>query len=112
MSQTLPIDCHTKDNFSLLDILLQLISVNDDGELYLNIECNCPDSGSSAVSLNASLVEGDNPFILTKTPTMVQIWAVSLVGEYTQLFLSTSFIGPLLNINSGNIYTNVVITYI
>ena len=113
MSYISPIECDNKENWDLLRILLSVVVQDDDGLLYLNTTCDCDGgSGTSPVELSTSLVEGDNVFLLTKVPSIIQFYSVSLVGVYTAINLQYSFIGANLTVNSGNIYTNISIMYI
>jgi len=108
MSYISPIECANKENWDLLRILLSVVEQDDDGVLYLRTS----GGGDEAITLNTSLVEGDNVFLLTKEPKLVQIYTVDLAGQSKKLNLDIEFIGASITINSGNDYTNVNINYI
>lgn len=112
MSQIPVTDCTNKDTITILSLLLELVVIDSVTGLWSINTSGSSSSGDSAVSLSGALTAGDNVFVLTKTPKLIQVYTVSLAGKREILNVNISFIGPILTINSGEDYTNVEINYI
>jgi hypothetical protein len=100
------ITCQNKDNYDLLTILLEITYLGSDGLLYIDL------GGSVSVeSLQVNLIAGSNPFALTKDASIVQFYQL-VAGTLQAMPFNYLLVGPLLIIDSGDDYSNIVIKYI